>query len=143
LKSTATAGRVVRFQIHYDTKPQQNILVGGSHESLGNWNPAQAAKLGFSWGGLWQVELVIPANVQKVEYKYLLVDESNGSTFWEGGKNRILDFSDYVGPIEARDTWLVCCLPARAVLQIFQLLVVLFFIAKIWVCFKLCAEIIS
>lgn len=79
----------------------------GSHGALGSWDEKKAAKLGFSWGGLWQIEVVLPEDAQKVEYKYLLVDEANGTSFWEGGKNRVLDISDYSGPVETRDTWLV------------------------------------
>lgn len=81
------------FEILYDTKPGQNMVVCGSTNDLGNWKPSEALKLHYESGGKWSARTDIKLPDENMEYKYCLVNE-NGSFHWEWGKNRFLSKKD-------------------------------------------------
>jgi len=84
----------LHFEIQYHTQPGQNIVVCGSVQTLGNWNPVNALKLNYSGDSKWSAQIDVDIDDENVEYKYCLIEE-NGSFNWEWGKNRILFAKDF------------------------------------------------
>lgn len=82
----------IHFNIHYLTRPGENICVSGSSEALGNWDLSKAVFLNFSSFGYWSVVLDLPQEEGAFEYKYFLKNDS-GKISWEWGNNRLLDLS--------------------------------------------------
>ena len=110
LASASTSGSnstIVRFYVHYATIPYQNVLLVGSSVKLGEWDIKKAVKMGMTSDFVWQTEVEFSTSEDTVEYKYVVIDESNNSVFWEGGENRIISLKEHKGPLEFRDTWRV------------------------------------
>ena len=80
------------FQVFVSVKCEtalgEEVLVTGSHESLGNWNVAAAAPLKWTPGHVWKLELELEAPVEKLEYKAVL-RQANGGVVWEKGDNHV------------------------------------------------------
>lgn len=72
------------FSVHYETKFGESIVVVGSCEELGNWNPDKGLRLIWHIGHRWSQTLKI--STLPFEYKYLC--KSSETTTWEGGQNR-------------------------------------------------------
>jgi len=103
--TTANAGkRIARFRLHYVTVPHQNLLLVGELSSLGNWDESRAFKMGLGADNLWQAEIELPQDLKSLQYKYLLLDDSNGTKYWEGGNRRTVTL-DSAATVEFRDTW--------------------------------------
>jgi 4-alpha-glucanotransferase len=81
------------FEIHYHTMPGQNMVVCGSADALGNWELTNALNLNYTHDGRWSAEIEIDSEIEKIEYKYCLVDENTGAK-WEWGKNRFLSLKN-------------------------------------------------
>jgi 4-alpha-glucanotransferase len=97
------AGMILTFKIDYQTHGDDHLLVGGSSEELGKWNPEKAVLLNNKGSGEWETELKgdFPANF---EYKYLIKNKE-GYT-WEMGKPRKIEIDNQVfEEIRARDFW--------------------------------------
>lgn len=88
----------VQFNIHYNTAPGQNIRLCGSIKELGNWNASSAFSLNHSSGNKWSGTLEIEGRPELLEYKYILADENDHST-WEWGNNRKLRITDVDSPV--------------------------------------------
>lgn len=102
----------IRFQIHYGTVPNQNVVLVGSGHTLGEWDLQRGLRLGHLGHGEWILEVVLPSEfeAENMEYKYVLVDDSNGAAFWEAGPNRCLHLKHSNvanGVLELRDTFQV------------------------------------
>ncbi|OMJ66125.1 hypothetical protein SteCoe_37149 [Stentor coeruleus] len=74
------------FSVHYETKFGESIVVVGSCEELGNWNPNKGLNLIWHIGHRWSQTLKI--STIPFEYKYIC--KSSIMTTWEGGPNRIV-----------------------------------------------------
>ncbi|GAB2461468.1 4-alpha-glucanotransferase [Hymenobacter qilianensis] len=83
---------IIRFSLPYHTEPGQRIAVCGSEPSLGQWNLDRALFLHYAARtGLWTQEISIPTDhPHPIEYKYVLLDERDGSKHWEWGSNRVV-----------------------------------------------------
>ena len=72
----------------------QSVAILGSHPSLGSWDERRYAKMEYIGDSIWLISLNVEAITDKLEYKYVVVDDStNKLTEWEGGFNRELSFS--------------------------------------------------
>ena len=92
------------FKIDYRTLWGQVLYVAGSVAGLGEWDPARALPMTTHVFGEWETECQFSEG-KKLEYKYLLKDES-GNFIWEGGKNRLLDMGESVpDEVRCRDFW--------------------------------------
>ncbi len=100
---------ILRFSLPYRTAWGQRLVVCGSEPSLGSWNLAQALPLLYnSDAGLWSQEISLPDEQPgTVEYKYILLDERDGTQQWEWGPNRTLSLPLDPRParIELLDYW--------------------------------------
>lgn len=84
----------VQFKIHFNTKPGEQICIGGASKLLGNWDIAKAVKLQYSDGGFWSIILKVPKTLSDLEYRYLLVND-NGYSEWEWGASRKLKLNGF------------------------------------------------
>lgn len=65
-----------------------NMLVIGSTENLGEWNPEAVQKMTWSEGDDWSLETTIPAD-EKVFFKFA-VKTKNGQVLWENSGDRVV-----------------------------------------------------
>ncbi|CAG9319344.1 unnamed protein product [Blepharisma stoltei] len=79
----------VYFNIPYETKLGENIVVVGDTEKFGSWDTNKGLKLEWSKGNFWRGNIIIAQEEAKyLEFKYA-VNKRNGSK-WEMGDNRKL-----------------------------------------------------
>lgn len=101
----------LRFRVHYNTEWGQNLYVTGADSQFGNWIVSSARRMRYRADGFWELEVPLEQPLSQLTYKYVLVDDRNGATFWEGGDNRTLQLEHYYTKngsiIECRDTWMV------------------------------------
>jgi len=83
----------IRFKIHYQTQPGEQICICGSGSFLGNWDATKAVRLNYVPGGFWETTLTLPKGLKELEYSYLLLDD-NGNFSWEWGSPRRLNISE-------------------------------------------------
>lgn len=57
-------------QVHYQTQLGQELLIGGSHDSLGRWNADRAIAMMWTPGDIWMAEVQLPAG-SICFYKYV------------------------------------------------------------------------
>eukprot|EP00959_Pyramimonas_sp_CCMP1952_P304744 6377803-Pyramimonas_sp.AAC.1 len=58
-QETSLANRTlitIRFQVHYQTYLGQELLIGGSHPSLGSWDAMAAIPMVWTPGDIWMAE---------------------------------------------------------------------------------------
>lgn len=77
----------IRFQVHYQTYLGQELLIGGSHPSLGSWDSDRAIPMVWTPGDIWMVEVELPAGAVCF-YKYLLAEGNRLE--WQRGANHVL-----------------------------------------------------
>lgn len=80
----------VTLSLHYHTVPGQQIFLSGSSEQFGAWDLAQALKMNYQENGLWKVTTEMGQLTERVEYKYLMLDEQ-GNRHEEWGSNHFID----------------------------------------------------
>lgn len=84
-------------QIHFRipaacVAPRHRLCLIGGPECLGAWREAGARVLSDGGSPWWFVEIEIPADLQRFDYKYGLWDtESDSFVAWEAGGNRHLE----------------------------------------------------
>lgn len=76
----------VSFSIKYETKFGQNVYLMGSTSEIGSWKN-KVAKLKWTEGHVWRIDINFPSNVRVFEYKFAI--ENNGNLEWEKGHNRL------------------------------------------------------
>ncbi|MCL2650657.1 MAG: 4-alpha-glucanotransferase [Candidatus Azobacteroides sp.] len=70
----------------------QSLAIIGNQKELGNWDVSKALILSCDKFPLWSVELDAGKLVYPLEYKFLIVNDSDKSVAcWESGENRVLD----------------------------------------------------
>ncbi|MFR9165276.1 MAG: 4-alpha-glucanotransferase [Dysgonomonas sp.] len=73
-------------------KKDQEVIVCGETDVLGNWNPSQSPKMRYTGNAEWEISLNVPNNKTPVQFKFAILDRrTNRVTHWEEGENRILD----------------------------------------------------
>ena len=97
----------IRFSLPYNTRYGQRLAVCGSHPALGNWQLAAAPRLHYDEAaGCWSHELTLPAAAGELTYKYVLLNEQDGSAQWEAGPNRHLAYDAARAPhLRLADYW--------------------------------------
>ena len=77
------------FQLRYDSRWGEELLLTGNSTELGNWNPNKAIKMEYVGTGIWSVSVETHgrASLPTTEYKYFI--RENGQIRWEDGPNRI------------------------------------------------------
>ncbi|KAL6074615.1 Myosin IIIA, variant 2 [Balamuthia mandrillaris] len=94
----------VRFQVQFNTRYGESVVLMGSVEELGSWQGEKT--MAYTHGGVWIVEVNFPSEVTQFEYKYCVMDRSTGESRWEPGANRVLKLeSPVTGCIDVRDLW--------------------------------------
>jgi hypothetical protein len=78
----------VTWNIHYVTRPNQQLLVVGDIDALGRWNVKNGARMTWCDGHRWQLKLnfqsITNTEPQMLQFKYVVLDISNQSTItWE------------------------------------------------------------
>jgi hypothetical protein len=98
----------VRFQIKMEVGFGDVVRICGSHESMGEWDVANALLLNWSEGNVWtSEEIELPVDGIYI-YKYCVAPASNPNapTSWQGGNNQVLSLSPEDGPIlYVKDSW--------------------------------------
>lgn len=51
------------------TKPGQNVVLVGSHPSLGSWSLDDALPMKWTDGHVWKASIELPADSMDLEYK--------------------------------------------------------------------------
>lgn len=80
------------FEIHFDTRPGEEIFITGSIPELGSLRVEEAVKMEYS-NGKWRYALKLKSNVD-ISYSYFLKDEQ-GKTMPEAGPTRFLKFGQF------------------------------------------------
>ncbi|AIZ62598.1 hypothetical protein PK28_00900 [Hymenobacter sp. DG25B] len=80
---------ILRFTLPFRTDWGQRFMVCGNLPELGAWQPDHGVALQYQPDtGVWMCEVTVPDAELALEYKYLLIDERDGSSQWEWGPNR-------------------------------------------------------
>jgi 4-alpha-glucanotransferase len=98
----------IRFNIHFTTTWGQNMHISGSIPQLGMGKVAKSHPLTYKWDeNTWTGTVEVSPRELQLEYKYLIVNDMNGSIIWEGGENRTIDLSlvSDLGEIVLNDNW--------------------------------------
>ncbi|MBR6606845.1 MAG: 4-alpha-glucanotransferase, partial [Prevotella sp.] len=67
----------------------QSVAVCGSHPAIGCWNTSRYLKMQYAGQQRWILAVNIADMMLPLEYKYVVVDDSNGDfVAWEEGDNR-------------------------------------------------------
>ena len=116
----------VRFQIKMEVGFGEVVRICGSHESMGEWDVANALLLNWSEGNVWtSEEIELPVDGIYI-YKYCVAPASNPNmpSSWQSGNNQVLSLSPEDGPIlYVKDSWSgnpnesVAVVPASAMKQ--------------------------
>ena len=98
----------VRFQIKMEVGFGDVMRICGSHESMGEWDVANALLLNWSEGNVWtSEEIELPVDGIYI-YKYCVAPASNPNapSSWQSGNNQMLSLSPEDGPIlYVKDSW--------------------------------------
>ena len=98
----------VRFQIKMEVGFGDVMRICGSHESMGEWDVANALLLNWSEGNVWtSEEIELPVDGIYI-YKYCVAPASNPNapSSWQSGNNQVLSLAPEDGPIlYVKDSW--------------------------------------
>lgn len=78
------------LKIKMETKFGESMSIVGSLPELGKWRDFKVAKMKWTEGHIWVMNIVLPAKSSIFMYKYVKVVNGNAGT-WEQGYNRIAD----------------------------------------------------
>ncbi|MCG8309572.1 MAG: 4-alpha-glucanotransferase [Cytophagales bacterium] len=96
----------LKFKVNYHTIWGQNVLVSGSCKELGNNNPDNALPLNYMDNGDWEASVKIDSmTIKKIEYKYLIKNETDDRVYWEWGAPRRLKLPSKVSGFALKDSW--------------------------------------
>lgn len=78
----------IEFRIQRQVEFGQNVVLVGSVRELGDWDVAKGVPLHWSVGDIWTCRTTVKrADVNRIEYKYVVKGLSSGSIEWEAGGN--------------------------------------------------------
>jgi hypothetical protein len=78
------------LKIHMETKMGESMSVVGSLNELGRWKNFNVAKMKWTEGHIWVINMVLPKQSTVFMYKYVKVVNGNAGS-WEQGYNRVAD----------------------------------------------------
>jgi 4-alpha-glucanotransferase len=82
------------FNIEYFTEFGQNVHVLGNIPELGSWDSEKAPSMHYIDNGKWELEMYMDgANLDKLEYKYFILDQRDGHIKEEWGTERVFKFT--------------------------------------------------
>lgn len=55
--------------VHIPTKPGQDVVLVGSHPTMGSWSVDDALPLQWTDGHVWRASIELPPDCPEVEYK--------------------------------------------------------------------------
>ena len=79
----------VQFNVPYDTQMGEEVMIIGSHASLGSWNQNNAAPMQWTEGGVWRANVELPAG-GVFFYKYVVKTLDQGFKWQEGANNLLV-----------------------------------------------------
>eukprot|EP01084_Bolivina_argentea_P014675 27438_1 len=99
--TTQPNAHTAHFEVQLQCKYGDTVLICGSTEQLGNWNPDKALPLTCVKGGdIWSAEISLHDSLESMcEFK-VLVRRANGSLEWERGENRRIGCDEESGVCE-------------------------------------------
>lgn len=72
-------------------KKGQAVAVCGSHPAIGGWNTSRYQKMQYVGQQRWMLAVNVVDMMMPLEFKYVVVDDSNGDfVAWEEGENRLV-----------------------------------------------------
>lgn len=83
----------ITLNIHYQTISGQDLYVIGASKMLGQWDANNAQKMNYQGEGFWTVTLQTSQKKGKIEYKYLMKEDS-GHVRWEWGPNHNIEIEN-------------------------------------------------
>lgn len=76
-------------------KREQELVMVGETDYLGNWDINKAKPLEYSGNGEWQIVLDLKHIKTNTEYKLVIIDSSSKEVvYWEYGNNRVLNIEE-------------------------------------------------
>lgn len=69
--------------------PDEVLAVTGEGDLLGNWDPKQAIRLNDAHFPVWELNLPFDRLRPPFEYKFIIINDTDGSVQWEAANNRI------------------------------------------------------
>ncbi|HLP04547.1 MAG TPA: 4-alpha-glucanotransferase [Paludibacter sp.] len=91
---TAKADLLLRLNCP-DIEPDKHLAIVGNQPALGNWDIQKKLRLDESEFPAWSISLDSKHLTFPLEYKYLLVDSTNGEVAcWDEGPNRYIETPD-------------------------------------------------
>jgi hypothetical protein len=79
----------VEVGVQLQTKPGQNVVLVGSHPSLGSWSLDGALPMTWSEGHVWKASIELPADSMDLEYKVRpAAVKASAATQWQWARNR-------------------------------------------------------
>ncbi|XRB09731.1 CBM20 domain-containing protein [Pycnococcus provasolii] len=102
--TTQPNAHTAHFEVQLQCKYGDTVLICGSTEQLGNWNPDKALPLTCVKGGdMWSAEISLHDSLESTcEFK-VLVRRANGSLEWERGENRHIGCDEESGVCEVEE----------------------------------------
>jgi len=97
----------VSFHINYHTAWGQKICIVGSIPQLGSWEPELAREMYYTENGNWQLDLDIPPEIKKIEYRYFL-SFNDKRIFEEWEKNHQVLIDKQTKCYSLFDNWQTC-----------------------------------
>lgn len=91
------------FNISYRTNWGESVYISGDIEALGCSDPARAVKMTLDGSDHWHIEIDVPDNQCKFNYRYL-IRHDNGETKHEWGHGNLYDGCPGV-PVRIFDRW--------------------------------------
>ena len=89
---TSQTETTVKFAISvkYETKEGENVYILGDSDSFGNWK-TNKFKLNWTTGHIWRaVAKINSTQIENIKYKFVVINNNDGSKRWEDGPNRLL-----------------------------------------------------
>ncbi|MDE6450107.1 MAG: 4-alpha-glucanotransferase, partial [Muribaculaceae bacterium] len=88
---SATPGRLLIKIDAPEVSPDETLVMTGSCDILGNWNPELAPEMNDALFPTWQLSIPVDALSEDIEYKMVTVKKSDRQVVkWEEGSNRYL-----------------------------------------------------
>lgn len=93
----------IRFSIHYQTYPGQELFFCGSMDKTAYLSDENALRMTYQPGGYWSLDL--PVNQEGLLFYRYLVSENGNISRREWGRHQFLVSSPTENLMEVRDAW--------------------------------------
>lgn len=89
----------ILFRVRAPGKSQ--VIVVGDANYLGQWNPEAGILMSVVGPDLFEAEIKIPNNCNKIiQYKYCSTEQNDSTINWESGENRLLTLTSNIFVVE-------------------------------------------